>query len=819
MADRPLDPVKPPRLDALRQDIRYALRLLRRGPGFSAMAICTLALGVGANSTIFSVINAVLLRPLPYPAPHRLVEFHNTADGQDNGATYNGRNYFTFRDHLKSYQAIASFHGQGGVNLVAGGRAENLSADRVTADYFKVLGVGPALGRAFTTQEEAVGGANVVILSHAVWTRHLNRDSSVLTRTVNLGGVPHQVVGVMPERFTTRPAVDVWLPLRPGYQDVGTNRGVVARLKDDVTWAQAQGELESLAPEIFTERHRQSRYTWRLALMPYQGTAADDLRTPLFVLMAAVLLVLLIACANIANLLLARATTRAREMALRATLGASRGRLVRQLLVESLVLSLLGGVGGLLVARMALPALLALSPVEQTFWGPIGLDRPVLFFVLGLSVLTGVLFGLVPALQATRGDLSEATREGGRSSAGRGSGLLRQGLIVSEVAVSLTLLVGALLLTRTFMNLVAVDPKFDPRHVMTARMSLAGTSYDTTEKVARLYRDALDRLRRLPGVERAAVINSAPMERGLNQSGLILGPSADGEMRSFDWRYVTADYFRVLDTPILRGRAFTERDTAAAPPVALVNEQFARRYFPNLDPIGQRVSFSPRNPTERTVEIVGIVPDLKQQSLDRVPPETMYVPLEQVSSGIDVAHAYFPVTWLVRTSGAHPDVAAAIQREMAQIDPTLPFIGFSSMDDRIAGTLTQQRFHMYLIGSCALLALLLAGAGLFGVIAYAVAQRTQEMGVRLALGATPSQLVRMIVRQGAVLAITGIVVGLCGAFAATRVLQSFLFGVSATDPLTFAASAALLLAIALAASFVPAWRVTSLDPALTLRKS
>jgi putative ABC transport system permease protein len=816
------------RFEDLRHDIRYAFRLLKRSPGFSAIAILTLGLGIGANTAIFSVINTVFLRALPYPEPQRLVQFNREFEGRLQGPAQDGRTWLFLRDHLRSYAGIASMMGGGGVNLLLPNQAVNLRAQSVTADYFHTLGVEPALGRAFARNEDVVGGPNVIILSHAVWRQHFHSDPAVLQQSINVGGTPFQIAGVMPADFVARPEVDVWLPLRPGLHDRGTNRRLVARLLPGVSMAQAQSELDNLVPELLRELNVDSKYhlTWRI--LPYQSDAGSDLRMPLLVLMGAVAMVLLMACANLANLLLARAAGRTREMAVRAALGASRTRIVRQLLVESLVLSLLGGVAGLLLARWTLPALLSISPINQQFWGDVSLDPLVLTFALTLSFLTGLVFGVAPAFQLARLDLNESFKEGGRATTSRRAGRLRQLLVVAEVALSVTLLVVALLLVRTFMNLVSVNPGFDPHRLIAASMTLRGANYDTTEKVSTFYRLAIERMRESPSIEAAAVILNPPMTRGMNTNVAVLSAKSDGQRKLTDWRYITSDYFTVMRTPLIAGRAFTERDTAAAPRVAIVNQTFARRYMNGENPIGQQLDFggsgagradAAGKDASALTTIVGLAPDMKQTSLGEPTPPIVYTPVDQTNDqGLRLAHGWFEPTWLVRSRDDGSGAAAAVQQVVRAIDPQQPFVSFKTMDEMIDGSLTQQRFQMLLIGSCALLALVLAAAGLFGVISYAVAQRSHELGIRLALGATARQLVGGIVGQGAILTIVGIALGLAGAAAASRILTSFMFGISATDPATFVAAAMSLLAIAMLASAVPAWCITRLDPATTLRQ-
>ena len=647
-------------------------------------------------------------------------------------------------------------------------------------------------------------------------------DTSVLDRAVLLGGKPHAVVGIMPESFVSRPAQDVWIPLRPGPHESGTNLGVVARLRDGVTMRQAQSELDNAMPAWFDATGNRFRSDVKLRLLPFQGDAAGRLAQALIVLMVTVAIVMLIACANLANLLLARATTRFREMAVRAALGASRARLLRQLLAENLVLAGAGGAAGVAIAYWMMPALLSISPVDQEFWGPIGLEPRVLAFAAAVSFATGILFGAVPAVHATSVDLSQSTKEGGRTSSSRRTGVLRQALIVGEVAASMTLLIGALLLVRTFMNLMAVDPGFEPRGLTVASMGMADARYATVDAVSRFYREGLTRIRQIPGVESAAVISNAPMDNGLNIPFISRAPNSDGRILVTDARYITPDYFRVMRAPILAGRALTDADTSSAPRVAIVNQRFVRTFLRDLDPIGQRIQLSvPAKTTDDdVVEIVGVVGDMKQRSVAEAVPETVYVPLTQMTDGgIRQTHVWFETHWVVRTHAEAIGLAEPLARAMREVDPRQPFSRIQPMTTLIDRSLTAQRFHMWLLGASALLAVMLASAGLFGVISFAVAQRRHEMGVRLALGATAGQLVGAVVRQGTLLATIGIALGAAGAVALTRVLEMFVFGVSATDPATFVGAAAGLLALATLACLVPALSLTRVDPASILRRS
>lgn len=806
---------------ALTQDLRYALRQLRRAPGFAIAATLMLALGIGANTAMFSVMHAVLFRPLPYPAPDRLVQFNYERKGHVDGASHYGASYRFLRDHLRAFTHVASSMGRGAMPLVEGTQSEPVRALAVAPDYFATLGVMPARGRTFTAQEAEANGPDALILSHRVWQRRFGGDPAILDRAILLGGKPHVVAGIMPESFVSRPNWDVWIPLRPGGHESGTNLRVVARLRDDVTLAQAQREMDNAMPQWFVAMGLPARADLRLRLLPFQSDAGKDLQLPLTILMATVVLVLLIACANLANLLLARAISRRREIAVRASLGANRRRLLSQLAVESLLLATLGGTAGVLLAYWLMPALLAISPIETAFWGPIGLEPRVLAFAAVISLATGFLFGVVPALHATSVDLTESTKDGGRTSSGRGVGLLRRVLIAGELAVSVMLLVGALLLTKTFMNLTAVDPGFEARGLTVATMGMANARYATTETISQFYREGLARIRQIPGVESAAVISNAPMDGGLNVPFISRAAGSDGRIQVTDSRYITPDYFLVMQAPVLRGRGLTDADGPSAPRVAVVNEQFVRRFLRDLDPLGQRMQMavSPRDGNLALVEIVGVVADMKQQSVAEAVPPTMYVPVTQMSdAGLRTTHQWFETNWVVRTRQEGIGLSEALPRAIRGIDPLQPFSRIQPMTSLIDQSLTAQRFHMRLMGASALLALVLAAAGLFGVISFTVAQRTHEMGVRLALGATTGRLIGAIVGQGMTLAAIGVAIGVAGALALARLLRTFVFGVGVTDPATFVLAAALLLMLAFVATVLPAIRVTRVNPVIVLRR-
>jgi predicted permease len=805
-----------PWVETFVQDVRYGVRNLLRTPGFTVAALLTLALGVGANSAIFSVVNAVLLRPLPYSEPDRIVQMHRRSGGL--WANQTGRRYLFFREHMQAFDALAAWHGMA-FNLATGDSAEYVQALAVSKEYFTVFGGTPLFGRTFEPHEDLVNGPNVAILGHGLWRRLFASNPAVVGTSVSLADKSYTIVGVMPDGFDSIRTAELYVPMRPSTTGTGggSNYTVAGRLKADVSRAEANAESESIfeaykaaAPGADFGREQAPIFE------PYQDSLARPVRPALLMMLGAVGMLLLIACANTANLLLARASGRGREVAVRAALGATRRRIVRQLLTESVVLFLAGGVAGVAMAYWAVPALLALTPAGYLPAQDVRIDATVLAVALGLSLLTGLIFGLAPAMTLSRHDLVEAFKEDGtRTTSSRRSAWLRRGLVVTEVALCMLLLVGAGLLIQTFVKLRGVDVGFDTRNVLTARMSLLGQRYNTSESVNRFYDQGLERLRRIPGVRLAAVVNGVPIERGLNLNFDRLD-TAEQEAHLVDWRYASADYFATMGIPIVRGRGLTAADSSGAPRVAVVSEQLARQYFKDEDPIGKQILlFKPDGP----IEIVGIAKDLREAGLVGDVPALMYVPVAQAGdTGIRVAHMYFQVSWVVKADRLTSDLAQRIREELRSVDPRQPITAFRSMDEVKSRAMANETFQMTLLAVFAGIGLVLAAAGIYGLIAYSVAQRTREFGIRLALGATSERIVRSVIGQGAALALAGVGVGTAAAFVLTRTLQQFLFGVSTLDAPTFVAVAVLLVAVAALASLVPALRAVRLNPVSALRE-
>jgi predicted permease len=803
-------------MQTLWQDLRYGARMLMKKPGFTLIAVATLALGIGATTAIFSVVNAVLLRPLPYPDADRLLTIGQQYKSGPMGA---GEPKFMFwREQSQSFEAMAAYSNFGGAggNLSGGNEAEYVNGLRVSVDFFRVLGVSPALGRGFTEEEDKPGAERVAILSDGLWQRRFGGDRGLIGKTVLVNGKPVMIVGVTPPQFLTGFGADLLAPMqaRPG-SNVDPNATVIGKLKPGVSLQQAQAELKIVADKYRADFPRQMQEGESVGARPYQEVFTEGVSQLLWVLLGAVGFLLLIACANVANLQLARAAARQREIAVRMAMGAGGGRIMRQLLTEGLLLALVGGAAGLLLAVWGTAGLLAALPKDLLpSVALVSVDWRVLAFAVFAAVATGLLFGLAPAWQARKVNVNTALKEQA-GKGGMGRGRLRGALVVTEVALALVLLVGAGLLIRTFTNLMGVAPGFDPHNVMTCQIALDGERYDTTNEAAAFYRDALERIRHLPGVEAAAIINKLPLDWQFNMP--VVFPNDPEKRLSVQFRMASPDYFRVMKIPIRQGRDFSDADNPAAPPVAIVNEAFMKRFFDGQNPFAQQLSVG-RGLNDPIRQVVGVVADTKQHGLDRPASPTVFIPIPQVPDKLmAVIRGFTPANFAVRTTVAPLSLRDAVKREIAQMDPTLSLSEFSSMEEITARSVATQRFNMLLLGLFAGLGLLLAGVGIYGVVAYSVAQRTNEIGLRIALGAQAGDVVRLILKHGLALALAGVALGAAASFGLTRLMKGFLFGVGATDPLTFVAVALSLILVALVACWIPARRATKVDPMIALR--
>ncbi len=805
------------------RDLRYAARILQKSPIFTATSIATLALCIGANTAVFSVVDAVLLRPLPYPEPDRLsavVVTLRSAREQGTQTSHTGRTWQLLKERATTFEP-AAYAGVNGVNFGTAGTAEYVRQQRVTAGFFHVLGISPIAGREFTDDEDRPGGPAVAIISTSLWKRIFNSDPAILGRTIDLRGRAYTVIGIMPTGLQTNEPADIWTPLRPTPtgEGAGSNYDILTRVKPGITVAQAKAELETIGQAAFHAMPYAKDYTATWSLMPLQSELTGEIRTPLLVLWGAVLAVLLIGCVNITGLLLARAASRTREVATRMALGSGRAAVMRQLFAESVLLAGAGGLAGVFLGYAGVAGLKLLIPAKLNVWQTIGLDGRVLIATIAVALLTSVLFGLFPAFDASRLDLRSALIEGGtRGVAGSHRRLPRRILIVAEVALGLVLLMAAGVLIRTFAYMRNLNPGFDASHVITASASLQDARYQTPEAMNRLYDETLSRIRALPGVDVAAVTLSLPYERALNDGFKNLdGPAASSSFHITDLLYVTPEYFRALRIPIHRGRAFSIGDGPNTTPVAIVNEAFVKKYLANQDAVGSHIQ------TGGARQIVGVVADVQQTSGwgDFGPlgtPPTIYIPATQTDAKfLEVVHNWFSPQWIVRTSASTEGIIAGMQNALHTVDPRLPFASFRSMADVQSRSMDEQRFQATLLGALAGLALLLAAVGIYGLIANSVTERTRELGIRMALGASRSQVMGAVITPGISLALGGIALGVPLALASARILRRLVFGVKATDPATFVSVGLVLLLVAAAASLFPALRLLRLNPSQTLR--
>jgi len=808
------------------QDVRCGLRMFRKNPGFTAVAVLTLTLGIGVNCAIFTVVNAVLLQPLPYPDSQHLVLVQRQFPDGRYPATSSTKFLF-WREHARGFEAMAGYtFASSGVNLTGAGEPERLHSLRVSGDFFRTLGVQLFLGRGFTDDEDRPGGPNTVVLSHDLWRRDFHGDSGIVGRTIRLGGQLCTVVGVAPANFTFTPAADLWTPLRaqPNPQDQTNVYRVLGRLRPEVGYARADQYVRA-AGEEFRQQHADlMNDTETVSIRGYRDAVVGDVRPALLILFGAVGFVLLIACANLGNLLLSRFTVRRKEMAVRLALGASRLRLTRQLLIESTLLGITGGGMGLATAAAALPLLLRLTPDSLPRLGEVRLDWHVWTFAFVAALITGILFGLAPAMQGAKTGLGEALHESIRgASTSRGATRLQRLLVIGEVGLSVVLLVGAGLLVQTFWRLQHESPGFDPRRVLTAQMTLDNQRYNKTAAVAQLEDQALARLESLPGVEVAATVSNLPFDFGPDMNFAIEeNPSGGDPSGSTEWRAISPHYLQVMHITLLRGRNFTDRDNVSGAPVVLINQALAERFFPGQNPLGQHITIGVGAEAvglaDRTREIVGIVGNTKEFSLSRPAPETFFVPAAQVQDGMTaITNRLIPMVWVVRTSGEPHMLAKAVQRELLTVTSQEAPDNFRSMEDVLSASIGQQRFNMLLLAMFAGLAVVLGAVGLYGVLANLVAQRTNEIGIRMALGANRREVLRLVVRNGMRMTFAGLSLGIVAALGLTRLLVGLLFGVKPTDAFTFASVVTLLCGVALLACYIPARRATRVDPIEALR--
>jgi putative ABC transport system permease protein len=799
-------------METLLRDVRYGVRSLSKRPGFTAMALVALALGIGANTAIFSLVNAVLLRPLPFAEPDRLVWMWGNIRGGGNRASVSPLDFLDYRNQNTTFEEFAaSFSVPLALNLTGSGEPERLTSSGVTGNYFQALGVKPILGRTFQRENEKTGNDQVTVLSYKLWQNRFGGDPNIINKTITLDGKSCQVLGVMPADFTFPQNSELWVPMNfdaaPGMKQRKAHfLRPIGRLKPTITLAQAQADTDAVAHHL--EEQNPDDKGWNLRLVSLREQLVGRTRPTLFILFGAVSFVLLIACANVANLLLVRAAGRQKEIALRTALGASRFRILRQMITESVLLALVGGALGVLLAFWGIESLVTLSGGSIPATARVGIDATVLGFTLLISVFTGVLFGLAPALRTMKLNLSDSLKEGGRSGGeGARRNRTRSALVVLESAVAVVLLIGAGLLVRSLIRLQHVSPGFDSKNVLTMRLDLPERKYGQPNQAGRFFEQLESRIGGLPGVENVGFITELPLSGQPNDMPYTVegrATASPDEGFDDDFRRVNRQYFSALHIPLLRGRNFTEQEVQQSAQVVIISELLARQVFPNEEPLGKRLVMSFGN---RPFEIIGIVGDIRHGALEFEPNPAMYMPTYDEQS----------INIVIRTKGDPSNLAAAVRAEVRALDPDQPVAAVKPMAAWVEESTAAHRYRTTLLGVFALVALLLAATGIYGVMSYSVAQRTHEIGVRMALGAKRLDVLRLVVRQGMTLVIGGVVVGLLAALALTRVMSSLLFDVTAKDPLTFVIVAGLLTAVAFLACYVPARRATKVDPLVALR--
>jgi len=806
-------------METLLKDISYGVRTLLKSPGFTVVAVIALTLGIGANTAIFSVVNSVLLRPLPYSDPSRLMQLWEASVNRgrkEMPASY--PNFADWRDQNHVFEQVVAYT-DWSFNLTGSGEPERIRSAIVSPAFFSILGINPIRGRVFLSGEDEKGKDLVVVISESLWQRRFNSDPNIVGRSLNLDDKSFTVVGVI-SRGVQAPLmsdeIELWalVSLASG----ATNRyghylSVIARLKPDTTQQQAQADMDTIAGRL-EQQYPESNKGLSVRVVSLSEQIVGNFRTSLLVMFGAVVFVLLIAGANVANMLLARAAARQKEMAIRTALGAGRWRIVRQLLTESMLLSLISGILGWSVAVWGIDLLVTLGPADLPRVKEVNIDLRVLGFTLAVSVLTGVLFGLLPALQASRPNLNERLKEGGRSAtSGLNRQRLRSFLVISEIALSLVLLVVAGLLIRSFQRLQAVNPGFNPSNVLTMQLDLSRTKYKTGAQVIAFHDQLLERLKQLPGVQYASARTSVPIASDASYAYLrfnLEGRTADASDPPVAYyNGVSPDYFQTMMVPLLKGRGFSDRDVSGSPNVVIVNDFLARRYFSDGDAIGKRITLDDNPKEEDWVTIVGIVGDTKPRELRSEPVAELYMPYkQQPERGMSL---------MIRYRDGGTSVAAAVRNEVLALDKDQPIYSIRTLDSVLSESVATPRFRTLLLGVFAGVALILAGVGIYGVISYAVSQRSQEIGIRMALGAQAADVLRLVIKGGMTLALIGVALGLAGAFALTRLMTTLLFNVRPTDVATFATVSVGLLIVALFACFIPAWRATKVDPLVALR--
>ena len=824
-------------MSSLLSDLRHAFRVLTSNPSFTTIAVAALALGMGANTAIFSVVNAVLLAPLPYPHSERIMRIARSYKDDTVGPSVSIPKFMTWKKANQTFQAMSLYDFSGpGLNLGSGDHPQQVKGIHVSAEYFQVFGVSPALGRGFLPEEDQPNGTKAAVLSSDLWRARFASDPSMVGKPILLGGDPYTVVGILPASFHSDPPADVFIPMQadPNTTNQGHYLLAAGRLKPGATLDAAKANMRVAGEQFRAINAMFMDKNETVTVLPLRDALVGDVRLPLLILIGAVAFVLLIACANVANLLLARAAGRQREIAIRTAIGASRAHLIRQLLTESVLLSLTGGVLALFIGTWGVPLLLAVSPgniprvnAEGHVSSAIStLDWHVLAFTFAVALATGILFGILPALKVSKLDVNSVLKESsGRSGTGLRHNRIRSVLVAAEIALAVILVAGAALMIRTFVGLRSVQPGFDPHNVITMQTSLTGGRYDSTLKASNLRRQVNDRIEALPGVRAAASTVMLPVsDGGIDLDFVIEGvapPKGQTVNGDETWRFISPHYFTALRVPLLRGRFFDQRDTVYSARVVIINQAFAKKYWPSRDPLGARIQIGVglgKEFDEPPRQIVGVVGNVRESGIRDADEPAMYAPDTQITDGLTkLANNVIPLSWIVQTVADPSSLTAAIQHEIQSVDGQLAASKIRTMDQVISESTARENFNTLLLAIFAALALLLAAIGVYGLMSYTVEQRTQELGIRMALGAARSDMLKLLVRQGMLLAGIGVAIGLAASFALNRVLAGLLFGVKATDPLSYAAVAVILISAALLATYIPARRATKIDPIVALR--
>ena len=813
-------------MNGIPQDLRYALRQLRKAPGFACIAIITLALGIGANTAIFSVVNAVLLRPLAFKDADRLVRiWHVPPQASFPGIktfSVSAANYLDWQKQNDVFEKMAIYH-YGGFTLTAGDHAESVDATGVSGDFFATLGVQPTLGRTFTAEDDKPGQSHVVVLSNRFWQQHFGSNRDIVGRTITLDGASYSVLGVMPPSFRFPDYALMWTPLGWTDQEKAVrgnhNDSVIAKLKPGVDLKQAQAEMNTISSRL-AQQYPEEDKGWGATVLPLQADLVSDVRPALLVLLGAVGFVLLIACVNVANLSLARIFSRHKEIAIRTAMGASSARILRQILAESVLLALLGGALGLAFSHFGVRLIMAFLANRLPQSTEVGLSAEVLGFTAIISVLTGIAAGIFPAIHLSRSNVNQALKEGlGRTGSDSGGNATRSALVVVEVSLSLVLLVGAGLMIRSFQFLRHVDPGFDSSGVLTMTAAVSRSKFSQPQEQLSFFQRLLERVRSLPGVVSAGLIDDVPFSgNGSHQPIAVEGRPVvpASEQPEVDVAIISAGYVSAMRIPVLRGRDFTNSDVEGRPAAVLISASLAKQFWPNQNPIGKHITLSFFPGIAR--EVVGVVGDVKSDGLDQArTASALYLPMGQVSAVANEAWRSYPMTIVVRSASNPTSLVSAVTAAIRETDRDVPVVDVRTMDELVKSSLSQERFSLLLLGAFALLAVLLAAVGIYSVLSYSVRRRVQEIGIRLALGARLSDVLRMIVIEGMKPTILGVTIGAVGALALARVMSSLVYGVKPTDPITFLAVTVLLAVVALFATIVPAYRAAKVDPMVALR--